>query len=144
MAKVDINSATSEELESIHGIGTALAGQIIRYREENRGFRSVDELEQLSFFRDLQEGDKRAFKEKLEARPETMPGESELKLDLNRAARSDLERIAGIGEGRAEVLISHRRQRGHFRNLDELDDLPQFREMDPVERAAIKSRLTLS
>lgn len=144
MAKVDINGATREELESIHGIGTALAGQIIRYREENGGFRSVDELEQLSFFRDLQEGDKQAFKGKLTVRPETMGRATEARLDLNRANRGDLQRIAGIGEGRVDVLLSHRRDHGGFRDLDEIDELPHFRDMDPVERAAIKSRLTLS
>lgn len=144
MDKVDINSATREELESLHGIGAGLAGQITSYREEHGGFRSLDELEQLSYFRDLQEGDKQFFKEKLTVRPETMGRALEGTLDLNRANRGDLERIAGIGEGRAEVLISERRDRGGFRDLDEIDELPRFRDMDPVERQAIKSRLTLT
>ena len=42
--RVDINTATREDLQKIEGIGKQLADQIIRYREENGRFESVDEL----------------------------------------------------------------------------------------------------
>lgn len=41
---IDINSATHDELVKLNGIGDYLAEQIILYREENGGFKNVDEL----------------------------------------------------------------------------------------------------
>lgn len=42
--KVDLNTASREDLQKIEGIGRQLADQIIRYRNENGRFESVDEL----------------------------------------------------------------------------------------------------
>lgn len=41
---VNINKATAAELDSIRGIGPALAEKIIKYREQNGAFKSVDDL----------------------------------------------------------------------------------------------------
>jgi len=43
-AKININIATSEELESLPGIGPSLAKRIIKYREQRGQFASIDEL----------------------------------------------------------------------------------------------------
>ena len=42
--KVNINTATEEELESLKGIGPATAKNIISYREEYGGFSSIEEI----------------------------------------------------------------------------------------------------
>ncbi|MCH8479361.1 MAG: helix-hairpin-helix domain-containing protein [Wenzhouxiangella sp.] len=44
MTRIDINSATVEELTQLHGVGTAKAEAIVAYREENGPFAHVDEL----------------------------------------------------------------------------------------------------
>jgi competence ComEA-like helix-hairpin-helix protein len=41
---VDLNQATAEELETLAGIGPALARRIVAHREERGGFRSLEEL----------------------------------------------------------------------------------------------------
>lgn len=43
-ARVNLNTATKEELMSLSGIGEARAGDIIRYREEHGGFRQIEDI----------------------------------------------------------------------------------------------------
>ena len=47
-APISLSSATQAELEELDGIGPALAQRIIQYREQHGGFRSIDELQQVS------------------------------------------------------------------------------------------------
>ncbi|MCH8184908.1 MAG: ComEA family DNA-binding protein [Chloroflexi bacterium] len=44
LGKIDVNSATSVQLEELPGIGEVKARSIIQYRESNGPFASVDEL----------------------------------------------------------------------------------------------------
>lgn len=44
---ININTADAKELEKIKGIGPALAGRIIDYRENNGAFKSVDEIKKV-------------------------------------------------------------------------------------------------
>ncbi len=47
-ARISLSSATEAQLESLDGVGPALAGRIIQYREQHGGFRSIDELQEVS------------------------------------------------------------------------------------------------
>ena len=42
--KININTASAEELQSLKGIGPSTAGSIIAYREEYGGFSSIEEI----------------------------------------------------------------------------------------------------
>ena len=44
VAKIDINKASAVELAKLPRVGPALAQRIIEYREQNGGFRKVDDL----------------------------------------------------------------------------------------------------
>ena len=46
-APISLSTATQAELESLDGIGPALAGRILAYRDAHGGFRSVEELSQV-------------------------------------------------------------------------------------------------
>ena len=41
---VNVNTATSEELQTIRGIGPAIAGRVLEYRKEHGRFEKVEDL----------------------------------------------------------------------------------------------------
>jgi len=45
---IDLNRATSDELQQLPGVGPAMASRILQYRKENQGFTSVDDLDNVS------------------------------------------------------------------------------------------------
>jgi competence protein ComEA len=47
-AQISLSSATQEQLEQLDGIGPGLAGRIIQYRQAHGGFRSIEELQEVS------------------------------------------------------------------------------------------------
>ena len=55
-----------------------------------------------------------------------LPGEI---IDLNTASAADLERLPGIGAGRAADIVAYRQEHGGFRSVDELTEV---KEIGPV------------
>lgn len=43
-APVNLNTATSADLEKLPGIGPALAARILEYRQKNGGFKKIEDL----------------------------------------------------------------------------------------------------
>lgn len=46
--KININSATLQELDSLPGVGEATANKILKYREDNSNFKSIEEIKNVN------------------------------------------------------------------------------------------------
>lgn len=46
--KINLNTASAEQLQMLDGVGPATASAIIEYRQENEGFDSVQELKSVT------------------------------------------------------------------------------------------------
>ncbi|HNQ04467.1 MAG TPA: helix-hairpin-helix domain-containing protein [Thiobacillaceae bacterium] len=47
-------------------------------------------------------------------------------LDLNKATRSELESVKGIGPAKAKIILEHRDKNGPFKSLDDLMQVKGF------------------
>jgi competence protein ComEA len=56
-SKVNLNTATADQLDTLPGVGPTLAGRIISFRTEHGGFRSVEQLKQVSGIGDARYAD---------------------------------------------------------------------------------------
>lgn len=50
---ININTASSTEIQTLPGIGQSKAESIIKYREENGGFKAIDEIKNISGIGDM-------------------------------------------------------------------------------------------
>ena len=47
-APISLNTATAEQLDELEGVGPATAQKILDWRKQHGGFRSVEDLQQIS------------------------------------------------------------------------------------------------
>ncbi len=140
---IDPNAAGDEELDRLPGVGAARALGIVREREENGPFASVEDLarvpgigpasvERLRPFLRVDGsgggggaaargsgGAPRAPGAPAEAGARTDRGAGAL-VDLNRATASQLRELPGVGPVIAGRIVAHREAHGGFRAVEEL------------------------
>jgi competence protein ComEA len=144
-AKVDVNSATADQLHGIKGIGKSRALEIVRYRDKHGPFMSLDELARVPHMGDMPWGELDRVKLELtvripgDAAPPTAPEAP--KVDINTANVEELRTVEGIGTERAQEIIDWREKYGRFRDINELDTLPHFQDEPEGQRGPIKARL---
>ncbi len=126
--KIDIRTATVEELCQIKGIGEKTAQKIIDYRKENT-FESTEDLLKVK-------GIGKKTLEKMKPNLVIFPVRElqtsdtlavinasinhENKLDINHASIPDLCQIKGIGEKKAKAILDYRNQINFFTNMEQL------------------------
>lgn len=132
--KIDLNKATSSQLQKVYGIGEKLAERIIKYRDKYEGgFLGDAQLQDVYGLTD--EVIERILKEFTVKTPRAIQ-----KISLNKATRDQLVTIQYIDYEIAFNIIEDRTLRDGFTSLDELTKVKDF----PVKKIEIiKLYLTL-
>ncbi|HON37943.1 MAG: ComEA family DNA-binding protein [Desulfomonilia bacterium] len=105
--KLNINTAKAEELQNIPGMDQTLAQSIIKYRETNGPFGSVDELKQVQGMDD----------QKLQSIQDYITVE---KININTASVEEMQVIPGMDQTLVQSIIQYRETNGPFGSVDEL------------------------
>ncbi|WP_343487826.1 helix-hairpin-helix domain-containing protein [Allomuricauda sp. d1] len=121
----DLNSATAEQLRSIHGIGEKLSARIVKFRNRLGGFMVNEQLY------DVYGLEPEVVERALEHFQVLHPPEIK-KIDVNTASIDELASLAYIRYGLAERIIDYRQQNGRIDSLDELAAVEGF----PKEKIA--------
>ncbi len=114
--KMDLNTASEEQLQQVSGIGPALSRRIVAYRNKLGGFSSDVQLFQVY---GLQED---VVKRALNLFTVKTPKEI-TKMDINTATASDIATIPGISFEMAKKIWEYRRLREKIETLAELDKI---------------------
>jgi competence protein ComEA len=142
-AKIDINTAHVVQLTAVKGIGKSRAEAIVRYRDKNGLFASVDDLDQVPHIGDMPPAELARIKAYfiIPGAGDTAPPTAPEQVDVNVANVEELRSVEGIGSDRAQEIIQYRDEHGPIRDLGELDALPHFRDEPEGQRQPIKARL---
>ena len=116
--QIDVNSADTVELKKIPGIGSGIAGSIVRYRERLGGFYTLSQLEEVKHVTpDLLKW----FK---------LENDSIRKVEINKAGLDKLRAHPYLNFYQAKIIIEHRRKEGPIKSLSQLALYEEFAEKD--------------
>ena len=116
--KLDLNTATLEELEALPAIGPVRARAILQYREESGPFYTVEQVVEVE---GIGEETLEEIRPYTRVETEGLPSpEAQEKLDLNTATQEELDALPGIGPVKAEAILQYREESGPFRTVEEI------------------------
>jgi competence protein ComEA len=138
--KLDLNTASTVHLRGIKGLGPSRSEEIVRYRSKHGPFASIDELDRVPHVGDMPPPELAKVKQQF-ATPGSGDGSQKRKVNVNKAGAAELRQIPGIGAAHAEAIMERRREHGPIDDLNEIDELPYFRDQSTMERQNIKNAL---
>ncbi|PNR95863.1 ComEA family DNA-binding protein [Petrotoga olearia] len=112
--KIDLLSASVEELIRLPGIGPAKAQAIINYRQE-KGFREIEDIMNVSGIGEKTFSNIKDYIYLSEVVYEIVDD----KININEASSEELESLPGIGKVSAQKIIEYRA----IKRINSLDDL---------------------
>lgn len=134
--KININTATADELAEVKGVASKGAA-IVKYREENGPFKSIDELDNVSGFGKATIDKVREYLTvgKVEGGDDEAAGDEESaddagKVNINAATAEDLVamKIPRLGPSLAEKIVAYREANGPFASMADVDKVPMVGE----------------
>jgi competence protein ComEA len=138
--KLDLNTASTVHLRGIKGLGPSRAEEIVRYRSKHGPFTSVDDLRRVPHVGDMPPQEFEKVKQQF-AISEVGQEQKARKVNVNNANEVELRQVPGIGAAHAQAIVQHRRANGDIHDLDEIDELPHFKDLSTMERQSIKNGL---
>lgn len=126
--QIDINVASQEEWESFRGIGSGLAGRIIKFRDRLGGFTSIEQVGQTF---GLPDSTFQQIKSQLHI------GVTPVRLlNINQLSVEDLGKHPYIGYKTARTILQFRQQHGNYHSVQELKKIESlttedFHRMEP-------------
>lgn len=132
--KIDLNKATTDQLQKVYGVGEKLSERILNYRTQHHGFISLVELEEVyGLSPETIEEIKKSFHLKTPKVVKTIP--------LNTASKDQLVTIQYIDYEIAHNIIEQRTLRAGYKSIDDLVKVKDF----PVNKfEIIRLYLTLN
>jgi competence protein ComEA len=138
--KLDLNTASTVHLRGIKGLGPSRAEEIVRYRGKHGPFTSIDDLKRVPHVGDMPTQEFEKIKQQF-AISEAGQEQKQHKVNVNKANAAELRRVPGIGAAHADAIVHYRRDHGNIHNLNEIDELPHFKDQSTLERQNIKNAL---
>jgi competence protein ComEA len=138
--KLNLNTVSTVHLRGIKGLGPSRAEEIVRYRGKHGAFASIDDLDHVPHVGDMPPQELVKLKQQF-AIPASDEDQKTRKVNVNRANAAELRQVPGIGAAHADAIVQRRREHGPLRNVNEIDELPHFRDQSTLERQSIKNAL---
>ena len=107
----DINTADTIQLARLKGIGSKLAGRIVKFRNALGGFVSVDQYGDIFGLDSLALAELQRFG-KIQSPPQ--------KINVNKATAEELDRHVYLSKRQAEIIVRYREQHGPFASFEAL------------------------
>jgi competence protein ComEA len=139
-APLDLNTASTVHLRGIKGLGPSRAEEIVRYRSKHGPFHSLDDLKRVPHVGDMPPQELERVKRQFTI-SESEQQEKPQKVNVNTASAMELRQVPGIGPAHAEAIMEYRREHGPIRDVNDIDELPHFRDQSTMERQNIKNAL---
>ena len=137
--KLDLNTATVEQLMTLPRVGKGTAEKIIKYRDEQGGFKTVDDLanvprmgpktvDNLREFITVSGGASSTTVVKQPQAPAAPAPATPAtgKINLNTATVEQLMTLPRVGQGTAEKIVKYRQEHGGFKTVDDLVNVPRM------------------
>ena len=130
---IDVNKASASEFAQLNGIGPVLSKRIIRFRESQKGFKSIDDLSKVyglspETFQKIRPHLKYSPREKtiikeveeLDVKEEIVYQSSEIQVDINKADSLRFSQLTGVSPSVAGTIVKFREMIGGFDSLEHL------------------------
>ena len=127
---IELNSADTLSLQYIRGIGSGIAKQIVRYREQLGGYYSAEQIRDIARLREYDRDTLIYFTFDSVLPHLTACADSIRPVPVNHSSVQRLQHHPYLRFEQAKALYTLRRNRFKLKSIDELRSLPEFTEQD--------------